>query len=47
LVALALSQQRRTGALGDDAIAWLDEAATIADACRLPGVAEQVASVRG
>jgi hypothetical protein len=47
LVALARSQQRRTGALDADARRWLDEAAAIAAACELIGVTAQAASVRG
>lgn len=46
LVALALAQQRRTGALDAAAEAWLDEAAAIGIARELPGVLVQVESVR-
>jgi hypothetical protein len=46
LVALARSQQRRTGKLGTDAEQWLDEAAAIAAERRLHGVMAQVTAVR-
>ena len=48
LVALAVSQQRRTGTLDATGQAWLDRAATIAAECGSVTVAEQVArTLRG
>jgi DNA-binding SARP family transcriptional activator len=47
LVALALSQQRRTGALDDEAFAWLDEATAIGSERDLSIVLSQVHAVRG
>jgi DNA-binding SARP family transcriptional activator/tetratricopeptide (TPR) repeat protein len=46
LVALALSQKRRTGALDDAASAWLDTATAIGVDRDLPGVVAQAESVR-
>ena len=46
LVALALSQKRRTGGLDDEADAWLDAAAAIGAERELPIVITQVDAVR-
>ena len=46
LVALARSQQRRTGALAPDANQWLDDAETIAAECALQVVLAQIAALR-
>jgi tetratricopeptide (TPR) repeat protein len=47
LVALALSQKRRTGALDDEADAWLEQAIAIGTERNLPIVLTQAAAVRG
>jgi DNA-binding SARP family transcriptional activator/tetratricopeptide (TPR) repeat protein len=46
LVALALSQRRRTGSLDEQGRAWLDRAGTIAAACGSTAVATQVKRTR-
>ncbi|HEX6658770.1 MAG TPA: hypothetical protein VF065_11840, partial [Ilumatobacter sp.] len=46
LIALAISQRRRTGALDATGQAWLDRAATIAAECGSATVADQVTRIR-
>lgn len=46
LVALAISQRRRTGTLDAEGRAWLDRAGAIAAECGSAIVAEQVARIR-
>jgi len=46
LVALARSRRRRTGALDEEALEWLDAADFIGAACNLDGVRSQVSAVR-